>query len=135
VHNAAQAIKDQGKPTYIYHLSDHDDSGLDMSRDLEKKLHHYVGNDVELFFEHRGVWLASRRDAWAGSGIIDVSGESGRFVGQHLRFRTRFFALQEQLKLELGAAMLVRGRFPRTAPTSPDLGNPVYTYAEIEFRF
>lgn len=45
--NAGQSIKNSGKKTYIYTLSDFDPSGISLADDIDKKLHKFCG-DVEI---------------------------------------------------------------------------------------
>lgn len=71
---------------------------------------------VEAMAAHRLVWLASARDAWTTAGLRDPSGASGSFVGQQLELRIRVRLVPQTLTVELGGAMLVRGRFAREAP-------------------
>jgi len=37
-YNAAEAIKAQGKPAYVYYFGDHDRSGVQIAKDIERKL-------------------------------------------------------------------------------------------------
>jgi hypothetical protein len=57
LHSAAMAIKDRGKPAYIYHFGDLDPSGVDAARDIEAKLRRYAA-DVEIHFERPAVTRA-----------------------------------------------------------------------------
>ena len=54
LHNAAMAIKERGKPAYIYHFGDLDASGVDAARDIEAKLRRYAP-DAEIHFERPAV--------------------------------------------------------------------------------
>ena len=54
LHEAAEAIKEQDKPTYVYYLGDHDPSGVDIPRKVEDGIHNYVPG-VELYFERIAV--------------------------------------------------------------------------------
>ena len=51
------AIKDRGKPAYIYHFGDLDPSGVDAARDIEAKLRRYAP-DAEIHFERPAVTRA-----------------------------------------------------------------------------
>jgi hypothetical protein len=42
LYEAAAAIQAQDKPTYIYYLGDHDPSGVDIPRDVEKKIREHA---------------------------------------------------------------------------------------------
>ena len=48
LHAAAEAIEDDGKPTYIYYFGDRDPSGRDITRYVEKSLREFAPNaDIE----------------------------------------------------------------------------------------
>jgi hypothetical protein len=52
--DAAEHIKDQGKPTYIYHLGDYDPSGVNAGENIEEFLREYTGGDD---FDLGGIFL------------------------------------------------------------------------------
>ena len=54
LYEAAQAIAAQEKPTNLYYLGDWDPSGLDIPRQVERRLREYAP-DVELSFERIAV--------------------------------------------------------------------------------
>ncbi len=54
LHSAAEAIAEQGKPTFIYYLGDHDPSGVDIPRFVERELRRLAPN-VSLTFERLAV--------------------------------------------------------------------------------
>lgn len=74
---------------------------------------------VRAFVAWRPAWLASATDAWVGTPLRDPAGQSGRFLGQQVEGRLRWEALPRNLRLEAGAAALVRGAFARSAPGAP----------------
>lgn len=55
---AAQSYRHDGRPVFVYHLGDFDRSGVDASRDLERKLKGFVAGSVDVHFERLGVTLA-----------------------------------------------------------------------------
>jgi hypothetical protein len=57
LHSAAMAIKDRGKPAYVYHFGDLDPSGVDAARDIEAKLRRYAP-EAEIHFERPAVTRA-----------------------------------------------------------------------------
>lgn len=57
LHNAAEAIAEQRKPTYIYYFGDHDPSGLDIPRKVESDLREFAP-EAEIFFERVAVTRA-----------------------------------------------------------------------------
>lgn len=54
LHSAAEAIKSQGKPTYLYYLGDYDPSGLDITRNIEEGIRRYA-SDADIYFERIGI--------------------------------------------------------------------------------
>jgi hypothetical protein len=54
LHAAADALKANGKPAYIYHFGDLDPSGTDAARDIEDKLRRYAPG-AEIHFERPAV--------------------------------------------------------------------------------
>lgn len=87
-----------------------------------------------VFVDYRAVWLASRRDEWVGSGIQDLSGQSGSYVGSQIEMRVQWDVLPQNLRLEFGYAHLFAGRFIREAnPSSQGDSNYVYALAMIWF--
>ena len=43
LHDSAQTIKRQNKPTHIYYFGDYDPSGCDISRNVEERIREFVG--------------------------------------------------------------------------------------------
>lgn len=87
----------------------------------------------------RLVWkaasLAADQDAWAGAGVVDPSGASGRFIGHHLDTRWRYWAIPDQLRLEAGGAWFIRGRFGEEAPNANNAGDSLYGYGMVTVSF
>lgn len=89
---------------------------------------------VDLMFAWRGVWLASERDAWTGSGLRDRSGRSGREVGHQFEARVRWDIFPRNFNLEIGAAYLAEGSFQDRA--SADQGrDATYGYVQTTLTF
>lgn len=57
VHNAAETIERIGKPTHIYYFGDYDPSGVEIDRNLERRLREFAPQS-EIHFER----VAVRRD-------------------------------------------------------------------------
>lgn len=66
----------------------------------------------------RGLWLADRRDAFAGTGVRDASGRSGNFAGHQFDLRARLWLLPGRLRLEADGVVLAKGGFLRHAPNA-----------------
>jgi hypothetical protein len=54
LHSAAETIADVGKPTYVYYLGDHDPSGMDIPRQVERRLREFAPK-AEIHFERLAV--------------------------------------------------------------------------------
>ncbi len=72
------------------------------------------GKRFEALADYRGVWLASRYDRFYN--VIDKTGASGRFGGQQVEGRLRYWLIPDHLRLESNFALLFKGRFLKDAP-------------------
>jgi hypothetical protein len=81
---------------------------------------------LDLFGAWRPMWLASRTDAFATTGVRDPSGQSGRFAGHQVEGRLRWWAMPTRLRAEVGALWLAKGPFLRDAPNAPRNGDSCY---------
>ncbi len=72
------------------------------------------GTRFEALADYRGIWLASRYDRFYT--VIDKTGASGRFGGQQVEGRLRYWLVPQHLRLESNFAVLFKGRFLRDAP-------------------
>jgi len=93
------------------------------------------GSSVTSFIVYRAFWLASKRDAWTASGVRDVSGASGSFIGQQVELCIRWEVVPKRIRLEGGVAHLFDGGFMRDAPNSNRQGDATYLYSQIGFAF
>jgi hypothetical protein len=55
LYEAAQEIRDAGRPAYVYQLGDHDPSGVKAAQAIERKLREFVGGRVPVHFERLAV--------------------------------------------------------------------------------
>jgi hypothetical protein len=90
---------------------------------------------VTSFLAYRAYWLASKKDAWTTTGVRDVTGDSGSFIGSQIELCVRWKLLPGNLLLEAGYAHLFAGHFIREAPNASHRGdsNYVYTQAVVSF--
>ncbi|MDD9894633.1 MAG: alginate export family protein, partial [Gammaproteobacteria bacterium] len=63
-------------------------------------------DDVSLMTSYRHFWLADPQDSWCRTGLRDRSGESGRYLGQHLQIRLRWDLIPGNLRIEAGGIYL-----------------------------
>lgn len=54
LHGAGEAIREQGKPAYLYYFGDYDPSGCDITRQVEEGVREF-GGDCEIHFERVAV--------------------------------------------------------------------------------
>jgi len=54
LHSAAEAIREQGKPTFLYYFGDYDPSGLDITRAVEDGIREFAP-DADITFERVAV--------------------------------------------------------------------------------
>jgi len=90
---------------------------------------------VTSFVSLRAFWLAAKRDAWVGSGLRDVTGRSGSYLGTQIELRVRWDLLPGNLRLEAGFAHLFAGGFRDDAPRSNGQGDATYVYSQATLRF
>lgn len=89
----------------------------------------------DAFVSYRGVWLADAADRFDRAGVIDPGGQSGRFVGQQIEWRTRYWLVPQSVRLEAGGAALIRGTFLKEAPNAARHGDTHYGYLSISYDF
>lgn len=84
---------------------------------------------------YRAAWLDSGIDSFSSTGVRDAAGASGKFAGQQIEGRVRYWIAPKLLRLDTGAALLINGRFLKEAPNANGFGNPIYGYADITASF
>lgn len=90
-------------------------------------------SDVLVMARH--VELAEARDTFGNSGVADVTGASGRDVGQQVEVRYRRWLAPESVRLSVGGAVLFDGAFLRDAPNATRQGDALFGYSEISWVF
>ncbi|HEX8555911.1 MAG TPA: alginate export family protein [Sphingomonas sp.] len=73
---------------------------------------------TDAFVSYRVLYLASRTDSFAATGVRDPTGLSGGFAGHQVDARIRH-RLNPSLTLEADGVLLAKGAFLRTAPGAP----------------
>lgn len=84
---------------------------------------------------YKAARLASARDSWTVAGVSDPSGQSGRFVGHAIDGRTRYWVIPASLRMEIGASLLMKGRFASEAPNAPREGDTTFFYGQFVQTF
>jgi len=90
---------------------------------------------VDLMLSYRLLWLAEATDAFAGTGVRDASGGSGRFAGQQVDARVRTWIVPQRLRFEVDGVWLAKGRFLREAPNAPHTGDTTYLSLNLTASF
>ncbi|MCA1481806.1 alginate export family protein, partial [Bradyrhizobium sp. NBAIM08] len=89
----------------------------------------------DVFVAYRGLWLASASDSFSTTGVRDAAGNSGRYAGQQLEGRLRYWLVQDGLRLEVNALWLDKGRFLADAPNAPRNGDAAYASVNLTALF
>ncbi len=89
---------------------------------------------LSVFVQHRGFWLADGREPWRGTGLVDPTGASGRFLGHSIDIRGGL-DLANNLFLQAGFVQFYFGGFARNVPGSPGAARADYGYVFTTFLF
>lgn len=81
------------------------------------------------------AWLAQAQDRWGRAGLQDVAGESGRRIGTVADASLGYDLPGTGARLDIGAAVLAKGRFARNAPGAPDARDVLYTFVALTRSF
>ncbi len=80
---------------------------------------------------YRAFWLEEARDLAGATGLVDPSGESGRYLGSQLELRLRWELVPGTVELDLTYAHLFAGDFFDRAPLSPARGDADFAYVQM----
>jgi hypothetical protein len=86
-----------------------------------------VTSDISLMASYRHWWLADAQDSWGRTGLRDKTGQSGRYLGQHLQLRLRWDVIPENLRIEAGGVYLDAKNLSEKEPK--------YFYTSATFTF
>ena len=87
------------------------------------------------FVGYRAFWLASDKDTWTTSGVRDVTGNAGSFLGHQIEMRVRYHPFPKNVRIEMGAAHLFVGEFVEDAPNANSADNITYLYSQVVLSF
>ncbi|WP_114955040.1 alginate export family protein [Sphingosinicella terrae] len=90
---------------------------------------------LDLAIMYRALWLEEAADSFAATGVRDPAGGSGRWAGNQVEARLRYWLVPGRLRAEAGAAWLDKGRFLREAPNAPATGDTRYAYFSLSTSF
>lgn len=54
-YEGGKIIEAAKKPTFLYYFGDHDEAGLQIPKDIKKKLEEHAGDDAEIHFKIEGI--------------------------------------------------------------------------------
>lgn len=83
----------------------------------------------------KGLWLASRTDSFATTGVRDATGGSGSHAGEQVDVRVRYWLVPQALRFEADGMWLRKGRFLETAPNAPDTRDTRYLSLNLTATF
>ena len=89
----------------------------------------------QTMLSYRKYELDEVRDAWAGVGLRDLTGQAGRSIGRQLEGSFTWAAIRDRLTVEAGFAHLTAGRFFRETSGAAFRGDPTYFYAVMTTTF
>jgi hypothetical protein len=89
----------------------------------------------DAFIAWRPAWLESATGVFSFTGVRDPSGAAGRWAGQQIEARARYWLLPQRVRLDGGVAYFAKSRFFTEAANGRDDGNTRYGYLDISFLF
>lgn len=95
----------------------------------------YTAQRLDALLHYQALWLASSTDAFSTTGVRDASGASGRFAGQTIDARLRYWLVPDALRLEANAVYLFKARFLKAAPNAPPGGDTRYLALSLLANF
>ena len=104
-------------------------------RDLEVRAEIKPSKRVDAFLAASTVWLDTLTDSFAKTGIKDATGTSGRHAGAQIEGRVRYWIVPKRLQLDVGAAVLAKGEFLKSAPNVINTDDTHYLYTDLTFSF
>ncbi len=93
------------------------------------------GKSSDVMLTYRALWLNSRTDSFAATGVRDAAGRAGRFAGHQLDARLRHWLVPDLVRIDTGLAYLAKGRFLTDAANAPATGDTRYGYVDLYLEF
>ena len=88
---------------------------------------------VNLVAFYRTVWLEEARDLWVETGLQDLDGVSGNFVGHHIDTRVRLRPIHEMM-VDVGYSRLLKSAYFESVPSSPGRSPSGYLFGSVVLR-
>jgi hypothetical protein len=90
---------------------------------------------VDAFTVYRVLRLASASDSFAGTGVRDPTGASGKEAGRQWDTRFRVVLVPQLLRLDSGVTWFDMGPFMKSAPNATRLSDTVFFYTDLTWTF
>lgn len=84
---------------------------------------------------YRALWLDSKTDAFANTGVKDAAGVAGRFAGHQFEMRVRHWLVPDMVRIDTGLAYFAKRRFLTDAANAPQTGDTRYGYFDLSLAF
>lgn len=80
----------------------------------------------DAFLSFRPLFLAERTDAFSTTGVRDQTGRAGRYAGEQVDARLRYWMIPKHVRLEVDGVYLRKSRFWQIAPNAPNSADTRY---------
>ena len=90
---------------------------------------------VDVTLTGRGLWLDSPTDSFGATGVRDRAGASGRFAGNQIEARLRYWLVPKAIRVDGSLVYLDKGKFLRNAPNAPATGDTRYAGMDVTLDF
>lgn len=92
-------------------------------------------NRTDAMLSARPYWLESATDAFATTGLRDASGRAGRFAGNLVDARVRYWLVLKRLRFEFDGVWMSHGRFLDRVANGPASGATTYLSSNLTATF
>jgi hypothetical protein len=90
---------------------------------------------TDVLLNYHRFYLDSPTDVFASTRVQDVTGQSGRFAGDQIDSRVRYWLKMDKLRFEADYVLLAKGRFLREAPNTGSVGDSHYMSMNLTYSF
>lgn len=90
---------------------------------------------MDVLLNYHRFYLDEATDAFASTRVQDPDGLSGRFAGDQIDTRVRYWLRPNKLRFEADYVLLAKGRFLREAPNTGSTGDTHYMSMNLTYMF
>jgi hypothetical protein len=90
---------------------------------------------LDVLVNYHRFYLDSPTDLFASTRVQDPTDRSGRFAGDQIDSRVRYWLAQDKLRLEADYVLFAKGRFMREAPNVNDPNDTHYLSLNVTWSF